>query len=147
MYHFLSPPFLLLFQRQPLLCGCARPWPQPCSLVRAGRLCERGPQPPHLLPNPSTFPSCDWEQESPLTKGGPVEAPCPLRPSWDDRAKDGKDFRDNCSLVACQLWINAFQTSVCDQENRQSLFSLLWGTEQKFNFSIVVRKLGLISGQ
>jgi len=40
------------------------------------------------------------------------------------------------------IWINAFQTSVCDQENRQSLFSLLWGTEQKFNFMIVVKKLG-----
>lgn len=40
------------------------------------------------------------------------------------------------------ICINAFQTSVLDPENRQSLFSLLWGTEPKFNFMIVVRKLG-----
>lgn len=60
----------------------------------------KGPLPHVSRPSPLLSPPVTGNRSQPLTKGGPAEAPCPLN---DGANNDGKDYRDSCSLVACQL--------------------------------------------
>uniref|UniRef100_A0A8C0TQU5 Sorbin and SH3 domain containing 1 n=1 Tax=Canis lupus familiaris TaxID=9615 RepID=A0A8C0TQU5_CANLF len=60
----------------------------------------KGPLPHVSRPSPLLSPPVTGNRSQPLAKGGPAEAPCPLN---DGANNDGKDYRDSCSLVACQL--------------------------------------------
>ena len=85
------PSFLLSQQK-------AGPWP--CSMLRAGGLCENGCCPPTPSPAPSPSPprtgtwKSAWEMRSFQGSFLPL-----LRPSCADRAQDGKGLNDRYSLV------------------------------------------------
>lgn len=83
-------PCLLLSQQN------AGPWPY--SMLRAGGLCENGCCPHTLSPIPSPSPprtgKTAWEMRSFQGSFLPF-----LRPSWADRAQDGKGLNDRYSLV------------------------------------------------